>query len=122
MPEFIEEGVKDVPLRKRRTQRKLATSMGVSKTTVHRWIVASMIRVHCNSPKPILTEENKQSRFAMALSFRNPGNLGQYQDMRDRIHIDEKWVFLRGRRKDTYCIMVKRIQSPLLSISHILRR
>ena len=57
--EFIEEGVKDVPLRKRQTQRKLATSMGVSKTTVHRWIVASMIRVHCNSLKPILTEENK---------------------------------------------------------------
>ena len=93
MPEFIEEGVKDVPLRKRRTQRKLATSMGVSKTTVHRWIVASMIRVHCNSLKPILTEENKQSRFEMALSFRNPANLGQYQDMRDRIHIDEKWFF-----------------------------
>ena len=93
MPEFIEEGVKDVPLRKRRTQQKLATSMGVSKTTVHRWIVASMIRVHCNSLKPILTEENKQSRFEMALSFRNPGNLGQYQDMRDRIHIDEKWFF-----------------------------
>ena len=117
LPEFIEEGVKDVPLRKRRTQQKLVTSMGVSKTTVHRWIVASMICVHCNSLKPILTEENKQSRFEMALSFRN---LGQYQDMRDRIHIDEKWLFLRGRRKDTCCIMVKRTQSALSSISHIL--
>ena len=93
LPEFIEEGVKDVPLRKRRTQQKLATSMGVSKTTVHHWIVASMIRVHCNSLKPFLTEENKQSRFEMALSFRNPANLGQYQEMRDRIHIDKKWFF-----------------------------
>ena len=31
LPAFIEEGVKDVPLRKQRTQQKLATSMGVSK-------------------------------------------------------------------------------------------
>ena len=75
MPEFIEEGVKDVPLRKRQTQQKLATSMGVSKTTVHHWIVASMIHVHCNSLKPILTEENKWARFEMALSFRNPAKL-----------------------------------------------
>ena len=61
--------------------------MGVSKTTVHRWIVASMIHVR-NSLKPILTEENKHARFEMALSFRDPANLGKYQDMRDRIHVD----------------------------------
>ena len=67
--------------------------MGVSKTTVHRWIVASMICVHCNSLKPILTEENKHVRFEMTLSFRDPANLGQYQDMRDRIHVDEKWLY-----------------------------
>ena len=99
LPEFIEEGVKDVPLRKRRTQQKLASSMGVSKTTVHPWIVASLIHVHCNSLKPTLTEENKRAQFEMALSFRNPGNLGQYQDMRDRIHVDENWFFYKGEGK-----------------------
>ena len=30
----------------------------------------------------------------MVLSLRDPANLGQYQDMRDRIHADKKWVFL----------------------------
>ena len=103
LPEFIEEGVKDVLLRKRQTQRKLATSMGVSKTTVHRWIVASMIHVHCSSLKPILTEENKRVQFEMALSFRNPSNLGQYQDMRDRIHVDKKSFFLT-REKERYLL------------------
>ena len=34
LPEFIEEGVKSVLLRKRHTQRKLVKSMGVSKTIV----------------------------------------------------------------------------------------
>ena len=119
MPEFIEEGVKDVPLRKRQTQRKLAMSMGVSKTTVHHWIVASMIRVHCNSLKPILTEENKRARFEMALSFRNPANLGQYQDMRDRIHVDKKWFFLT-REKERYLLHHgEKTQSAVSSISHI---
>ena len=51
--EFIQEGVKNVPLQKRQTQRKLAKLMGVSKTTVHHWIVASTIHVHCNSLKPV---------------------------------------------------------------------
>ena len=44
--EFVREGIKNIPLRKRRTQRKLAASLGVSKTTVQRWIVDSTIRVH----------------------------------------------------------------------------
>ena len=56
--EFVREGIKNIPLRKRRTQRKLAASLGVSKTIVQRWIVDSTIRVHCNSLKPVLTEEN----------------------------------------------------------------
>ena len=41
--EFIHEGIKNIPLCKRQTQRKLATSLGVSKTTVHHWIVDSTI-------------------------------------------------------------------------------
>ena len=75
--------------------------MGVSKTTVHHWIVASMICVHCNSLKPILTEENKHARFEMALSFRDVANLGKNQDMRDRIHVDKKRFFLM-REKERY--------------------
>ena len=41
--EFVREGIKNIPLHKRRTQRKLAASLGVSKTTVQRWIVDSTI-------------------------------------------------------------------------------
>ena len=37
--EFIQEGIKNIPLQKQRTQRKLAMSLGVSKTMVHCWIV-----------------------------------------------------------------------------------
>ena len=64
--------------------------MGVAKTSVHHWIVASTICVHCNSPKPVLTEENKVARLLMALYFRDPLDPMKYHDMHDWIHLDEK--------------------------------
>ena len=78
--EFVREGIKNIPLRKRRTQRKLAASLGVSKTTVQRWIVDSTIRVHCNSLKPVLTEENKVARLIMALESRDPNDPSKFHD------------------------------------------
>ena len=41
--EFVHEGIKDIPLWKQWTQRKLVTLLGVSKTMVHHWIVDSTI-------------------------------------------------------------------------------
>ena len=74
------------------TQRKLTTLMGVSKTTVHHWIVGLTIHVHCNSLKPVLTEENKVARLLMALHFRDPVDQTKYHDMLDQIHLDKKLV------------------------------
>ena len=92
--EFIHKGIKNIPLWKRQTQRKLAASLGVSKTMVHRWIVDSTIRVHSNSLKPVLTEENKVARLIMALDSCDPQDPMKFLYMMDRIHVDEKWFFL----------------------------
>ena len=70
--------------------------MGVSKITVH---LASTIHVHCNSLKPILTEENKWARVEMAMHFRDPEDPTKYQDMWDQIHVDEKWFFLSWEKE-----------------------
>ena len=102
--EFIREGIKNIPLRKRRTQRKLAASLGVSKTTVQRWIVDSTIRVHCNSLKPVLTEENKVARLIMALESRDPNDPSKFRNMMDRVHVDEKWFFL-SRQRERYLLL-----------------
>ena len=75
--EVIREGIKNIPLQKRHTQRKLATLMGVSKTMVHRWIVDSTIRIHLNSLKPVLTEENKVAQLFMALDSLDPTKTNQ---------------------------------------------
>ena len=74
-------------------------STWVSKTTVHRWIVASTIHVHCNSLKPVLTEENKVVRLLMAFHVRDPLDPMKYHDMHDQIHLDEKWFFLTWEKE-----------------------
>ena len=57
--------------------------MGVSKTTVHHWIVESTPHVHSNSLRPILTEENRLARFEMAMDAHDPVDQMRYQDMCD---------------------------------------
>ena len=83
LPEFIEEGVKSVPLRKRHTQQKLVKLIGVSKTTVQCWIVELTLHAHSNSLRPILTEENRLARFEMAMDSRDLVDQTKYQDMCD---------------------------------------
>ena len=116
LTEFVQEGVKNVPVRKRWTQPKLAASMGVSKTTVHCWIVALTIHVHCNSLKSILTEENKVARVLMAMHFRDPQDPTKYQDMHDQIHLDEKWFFLT-QEKEQYLLLPDE-KNPMHCVKH----
>ena len=122
LTEFIQEGVKNVPLRKRHMQQNLAMLMGVSKTTVHCWIVASTICVHCNSLKPILTEENKWARLEMSLPFIDCKDPTEYQDMRERTHLDEKWFFSCGRRRDTSFFLKREIQTVAQNTNLISQR
>ena len=114
--EFVKEGVKDVLLQKRHSQRKLVMLMGVSKTTMHHWIVGSTICVHCNSLKPVLTEENKVARLLMALHFRDPVDPTKYHDMLDHIHLDEKWFFLTWE-KERYLLLLEE-KNPKRCIKH----
>ena len=78
--------------------------MGVLNTIVQHWIVASTIHVHSNLLKPILKEENKLARLLMANHFRDPHDLSKYQNMRDHIHLDEKWFFL-SQEKEWYLLL-----------------
>ena len=79
-------------------------SLGVSKTTVHRWIVDSTIRVHSYSLKPVLMEENKVARLIMVLDSHDPQDPTKFLDMMDRIHVDEKWFFL-SQQKGRYLLL-----------------
>ena len=114
--EVIQEGVKNLLLQKRHTQRQLVMSMGVLKTTVHHWIVGLTICVHCNSLKPVLTEENKVARLLMALHFRDPVDPTKYHDMLDWIHLDKMWFFLT-QKKERYLLLPEE-KNPKCCIKH----
>ena len=90
--------------------------MGVSKTTVQHWIVASTICVHSNSLNPILMEENKLARLLMANHFWDPQDPSKYQDMCDHIHLDEKWFFL-SQEKGCY-LLVSDEKNPKHCVKH----
>ena len=57
--------------------------MGVSKTTVHHWIVELALHVHSNSLRPILTEDNRLARFKMVMDACDPADQMKFQDMHD---------------------------------------
>ena len=90
--------------------------MGVLKTTVQHWIVASTIHVHSNSLKPIMTEENKLARLLMVNHFRGPQDPSKYQDMHDHIHLDEKWFFLTWE-KEQYLLLPDK-KNPKHCVKH----
>ena len=102
--EFGHKGIKNIPLCKRRTQRKLVASLGVSKTTVHRWIVDLTVQVHSYSLKPVLMEENKVAWLIMVLDSHDPQDPTKFLDMMDCIHVDEKWFFL-SQQKGRYLLL-----------------
>ena len=72
---------------------------------VHHWIVDSTIRVHSNSLKPVLTEENKVAQLIMVLDSCDPQDPTKFLDMMDHIHVDEKWFFL-SRQKERYLLLL----------------
>ena len=57
--------------------------MGVSKTTVHHWIIELTLCVHSISLRPILTEENGLARLKMVMDAHDPVDQTRYQDMHD---------------------------------------
>ena len=59
-------GCQGCPAAEEANPKKTCDVDGVSKTTVHCWIVVLTIHVHCNSLKPVLTEEKKVARLLMA--------------------------------------------------------
>jgi hypothetical protein len=61
---------------------------------VQLWVKRGVLRVHTNTLKPFLTEENKVRRVLFALSWRNPSSPNVFQDMADVVHLDEKWFYV----------------------------
>jgi hypothetical protein len=101
-PEFMAQ-IKEVELRKRKTIRAAAESLGVSKSTFGRWKEAkdSLFTRHRSMLKPTLTDQHKLARVLFAMEEIDETRHDQvsvdglnYKNMLDRIHVDEKWFYI----------------------------
>jgi transposase-like protein len=99
--------VLSVPLHRRRTIRSLATALGVKKSTLHRWFKQGLLRRHSSTLKPLLRDENKKERLRWCLSMldeRTLPNEPMFREMKNIIHMDEKW-FNNTSKYTTYYML-----------------
>ncbi|XP_027076959.1 uncharacterized protein [Coffea arabica] len=91
------EDIKDIPFRRRTNIRSLAKALDVSKSSLHRRIKEESLRPHSNPVKPYLSTDSKKARLQFCLSMISEGTLASkfsFDNMHDRIHIDEKWFYM----------------------------
>ena len=102
-----------IPLDKRTTLRALAHELGVTRSTLHRWFTQGKLRRHSNTLKPYLRDDNKKARLQYCVSMIDGGTL-QFIDMKNIIHIDEKWFNTTKKAKKYY--MLPEEEDPLRTI------
>ncbi|XP_021725286.1 uncharacterized protein LOC110692558 [Chenopodium quinoa] len=85
--------ISEIPFHKRGNIRALAIALGVSKSTIHRFIKSGQIKPHTNALKPALTENNIKERLKWCLKAIDQDN-GMFNDMYNTIHLDEKWFYM----------------------------
>jgi len=108
----LQEQVRAVPLKQRRSMRKLSARVNVPVTTLHNYLKARLPRKppigdndaavvfvrHRSKLKPTLTATNKLARMEFALEQVNPATMGnrtaRYFGQEDKVHLDEKWFYL----------------------------
>jgi DNA-binding phage protein len=86
--------VAHVPLRRRRTIWSLARAIGVNRSTLHRCFKEGKLRCHSSSLIPYLKEANKKQRLEFCVSMLEESSLPnnpRFKDMRNIVHLDEKW-------------------------------
>jgi hypothetical protein len=115
--EPMADAIRNTPLLKRRSQRKLACHLGVSAATIQRFVKNGFLRVHSNTLKPFLTEENMVKRLLYALECVDPLQPTRYRDMYDVIHMDEKWFYI-SREKERFLLLDDEEDDPYRAVSH----
>ncbi|KAF0702842.1 hypothetical protein AaE_015683, partial [Aphanomyces astaci] len=92
----VESAVKSVPPHLRKTFASLAASSGIPPTTLWRVLQTKKLQRRTSRLKPMVTDKHKADRVEFVRSFVRPTSDGQmrWDDMHNRVHIDEKWFYL----------------------------
>ncbi|XP_074266550.1 uncharacterized protein LOC141589825 [Silene latifolia] len=86
-----------IPMSERGSLITFSKAIGVSPSTVQKWVKVGLIRSHTSALKPMLTDENKYKRMYFALSklrYDRISNSLRFKEMSFEIHMDEKWFYI----------------------------
>lgn len=98
------EKLRDIPHSRRGTLRSAAHAIGVPKSTLFRILKKGKVIKRVSSTiKPLLTEKNKKDRVEFCLSKLHPDR--KFMDLKDYIHIDEKWFYLKKCKRSYYMLL-----------------
>ncbi|KAJ0390587.1 hypothetical protein P43SY_010266 [Pythium insidiosum] len=100
----LNHAIELVPLEDRTNIRTLASTLGIPKSTLHDYLLAGVFRCHTASAKPMFTDIQRIARVKFAITFVHKSSLGslRFDDMMDRIHLDEKWFYLAKDKQRYY--------------------
>jgi DNA-binding transcriptional regulator YdaS (Cro superfamily) len=100
----VDAAIKAVPVKMRRSVRKVAMRIGMAKSTVNQYVhprypgEEPLLHRAISKLKPTLTDKNKEERYTFALDQINMATAHllrpRFLDMMDRVHIDEKWFHM----------------------------
>jgi len=102
------ERLRNVPLKDRMTLEDVSKVLGISKSTLHRYLQQGLLRRHSNSIKPYLTDANKMARLRWAVDMVDQGSSScgdpRFKGLFDHVFIDEKWFFLTQKSENYYLL------------------
>ncbi|XP_058782995.1 uncharacterized protein LOC131657639 [Vicia villosa] len=101
------EKVRDISLAKRSTLQSLAFSLGISKTTLLKFVKDGTLRRNSNELKPHMKDSNMKDRLRFCLSMLEETSLPrdpEFKSMHNIIHIDEKWFYMTKKSANYYLL------------------
>lgn len=99
--EELKERIRTATWRNKQTLRSLGSATGISSRTLNRMLKTGDITRTTTTLKPLLSPQNKADRMVHCLSMIDQDN-GQFSEMNDMVHVDEKWFYLVKDRKRYY--------------------
>ncbi|XP_074298251.1 uncharacterized protein LOC141629089 [Silene latifolia] len=95
--ELLVQKILLIPMSERGSLITFSKAIGVSPSTVQKWVKVGLIRSHTSALKPMLTDENKYKRMYFDLSklrYDRVSNSLRFKEMSFEIHMDEKWFYI----------------------------
>ena len=111
----VQQMVRGVRFRYRKTIRTLACQISIPRVTLHRLLKQGHLKKTRNCVKPILTDANKQQRTTYCESMMDPDD-NCFNDLMERGDLDEKWWMLT--EESARFIIVPGEEAPVRRVKH----